>query len=55
MTVYELIQQLAKYPPDTKIVQAFDWEPPILNTGYLHLESGAILVLDVCNRTAIAG
>ena len=46
MTVYEFIQQLAKYPPDTEIVQAFDWAPPIITDEYLDLEDGAALVLD---------
>ena len=55
MTVYELIQQLAKYPPDTKIVQSFDWEAPILNDEYLTLRVGATLVLNFSNQHAVAG
>lgn len=45
MTVYDLIQKLAQYPADTKIVLAFDWGEPVISDEYLVLSDEPCLTI----------
>jgi hypothetical protein len=40
MTAYELIQRLAKFPPDTRVVHAVDWSPDVVLADYTYLLDG---------------
>ena len=40
MTAYELIQRLAKFPPDTKIVHAADWSDDVVLSDYTDIAEG---------------
>ena len=42
MTAYELIQRLAKFPADTKIVHALDWSDDVVLADYLNHRSRII-------------
>ena len=45
MTVYELMQKLAKHPADTKIVLASDWGELVLSEDYLCLPDEPCLAI----------
>lgn len=40
MTAYELIQRLAKFPPDTRVVHAYDWSPDVVLSDYTDVTNG---------------
>lgn len=40
-----MIQKLAQYPPNTKLVMAHDWSEPLLNDEYLLIEDAATIAL----------
>lgn len=45
MTVYEMIQKLAQYPADTKVVLAHDWSEPEFDDGYLDVADNPALAM----------
>jgi hypothetical protein len=40
MTAYELIQRLAKFPADTRIVHALDWSDDVVLADYTDITNG---------------
>jgi hypothetical protein len=35
-----MIQLLAKFPPDTRLVQAYDWSPEVIVEDYTNVSDG---------------
>ena len=45
MTAYDMIQKLAQYPANTKVVLSSNWCAPVLSDKYLILETDPCLCI----------
>lgn len=54
MTAYDLIQRLAQFPPDTRVVHAVDWSDDVVLADFTDVPEQPALALS-CTRSIAPG